>query len=224
MRRVACCDVVRAGGASEVAWCEIYGSGGLRPPPPVAAPLASSLRAPSRGRPPLILSGYRYSDALCPRRSGSNDDGRATAVAQGSRSLHARIKRGRRGRKCDEFASGAATGDSRRRQVSRTWTRTSARGSKVVQEPARPESLLISFSCQEGSSGNGTRSARTFQKRTGARGNSTCGCAHDEGTGYADPPRRWSRRRSGGTQDERPCHFTDAENSPAALVQCARWE
>src|SRR3954466_1521537 len=27
--------------------------GGLRPPPPVAAPLASSLRAPSRGDPPL---------------------------------------------------------------------------------------------------------------------------------------------------------------------------
>ena len=30
-----------------------YGSGGCRPPPPVAAPLASSLHAPSRGDPPL---------------------------------------------------------------------------------------------------------------------------------------------------------------------------
>src|SRR3954463_8852080 len=30
-----------------------FGSGGCRPPPPVAAPLASSLRAPSRGDPPL---------------------------------------------------------------------------------------------------------------------------------------------------------------------------
>src|SRR4051794_35452851 len=35
------------------------GSGGCRPPPPVATPLASSLRAPSRGAPPLKASWHR---------------------------------------------------------------------------------------------------------------------------------------------------------------------
>ena len=32
-----------------------HGSGGCRPPPPVAAPVASSLRAPSRGDPPRCV-------------------------------------------------------------------------------------------------------------------------------------------------------------------------
>src|SRR5579859_2469198 len=164
------CERVRVGGACEVVRCERVRVGGAcGPPPPVAAPLAGSLRAPFRGDPPR--GALRALLPLVPVEGRAFIDPLRAAVATGMCSMRclapAGHPQGRHGSPCRIRAQPCRT----------------CRGGSTYHVAL------------DGTRGNKARSApRGGSPRKGARSEPASGAATGGGGPQAPPTRTRSQR------------------------------